>query len=77
LPTDPTHTEQLLLNQVSTGDETAFRSLFHQYWDNIYGVALMLTRSETMAEDMVQEIFLNLWAYKDRLPAERFVYDKQ
>jgi RNA polymerase sigma-70 factor (family 1) len=68
MPTQAPYDEKDLLERVAAGDETAFRKVFHQYWDNIYGVALMLTKSEAMAEDMVQEIFVKIWQKKDRLP---------
>jgi RNA polymerase sigma-70 factor (family 1) len=68
LPTTSTYNEPEVLRLTASGDETAFKSLFHQYWDNIYGVALVLTRSETMAEDMVQEIFFKLWQKRAELP---------
>jgi RNA polymerase sigma-70 factor (family 1) len=61
------YNEKELLALVAGGDEKAFRKLFHQYWDNIYGVALMLTKSPAMAEDMVQEIFLKLWLKREQL----------
>jgi len=50
-----------LLLRIAAGDETAFREFFHEYSNNIYTVAFMLTKSAEMAEDMVQEIFLKLW----------------
>src|SRR6185312_11580867 len=50
------------------GDESAFRILFDEHWQNIYGVAFMLTKSVPMAEDMVQEIFLKIWMKKEQLP---------
>ncbi len=55
------------MNKIANGDELAFRELFHQYWDNIYGVAFMLTKSQTIAEDMVQEIFVKIWTKRSDL----------
>jgi hypothetical protein len=45
MSTQAPYDEKDLLERVAAGDETAFRKLFHQYWDNIYGVARMLTKS--------------------------------
>lgn len=61
------HDEKQLLLQVAQGDEAAFRKLFHQYWENIYGVALVLTKFSPLAEDMVQDIFLKVWLNKEKL----------
>jgi len=61
------NTQDLLL-RVAAGDEHAFRVFFHEYSNNIYSVAFMLTKSAVVAEDMVQEIFLKLWLNRTALP---------
>jgi RNA polymerase sigma-70 factor (ECF subfamily) len=57
----------MLLEQVALGNEKAFRQLFDQYWKRIYGIALALTKSPTIAEEMVQDIFLKLWINREGL----------
>lgn len=59
--------EQILLRAVAAGDQQAFKQLFDEYWDNIYGVAFTLTRSREIARDMVQEIFVRLWLMRETL----------
>lgn len=59
--------EQDLLRKVAEGDEKAFGQLFHQHWDHIYTVALTITRSATIAEDLVQDIFLKIWLNRSQL----------
>lgn len=61
------HNEKDLLLQVSQGDERAFRLLFNHHWDNIFGVAMAFTKSSTLAEEMVQDIFLKIWTGRDQL----------
>lgn len=53
--------------RVAEGEEEAFTILFNQYWDNIYSVAFLLTKSEAMAEDVVQDIFLKIWHKRTEL----------
>ncbi len=65
LPT--TYKENELLQRIAHGDESAFRLLFNEHWQNIYGVAFMLTKSVPLAEDMVQEIFMKLWIKREEL----------
>lgn len=62
-----TDNEKELLRRVAGGDEPAFRALFDEYWDNIYGVAFTLTKSREHARDMVQEIFLKVWLLREEL----------
>jgi RNA polymerase sigma-70 factor (family 1) len=68
LPAPVLYDETALLANLATGDEAAFRALFEQHWDNIYGVALAFTKSPQVAEEMVHDIFLKIWLHRDRLP---------
>jgi RNA polymerase sigma-70 factor (family 1) len=67
LPTTSTYNEPELLRLTAQGDESAFKSLFDQYWDHIYSVAFHLTKSVPLAEDLVQEIFLKIWIKRKEL----------
>jgi RNA polymerase sigma-70 factor (family 1) len=64
----PDHTDQELFARIARGDEPAFRALYDRYSSRLFGLALRMTRSPQEAEEVLQETFLNLWAYKDKLP---------
>src|SRR5258706_14207 len=49
-----------LLARSSRGDETAFRILYERHRDAVYRFAWVLTKSETDAEEIVQDSFLTL-----------------
>lgn len=66
---DKTLREKDWLRQIAEGDEMAFKALFDAYWDHIYTVAICLTKSVLLAEDMVQEIFLKIWLKREQLIA--------
>lgn len=57
----PPYDDRELLRQIATGDEGAFRVIFDRYKDRFYSVVLKMTRSDNVAEEMVQEIFLKIW----------------
>ncbi|MGV3556548.1 RNA polymerase sigma factor [Larkinella arboricola] len=61
------YNEEDLLARIVMGDESAFVTLFHHYKDKIYSVALRLTESTFIAEEVVQDIFLKLWLKRDAL----------
>lgn len=61
------YTERDLLQQVAAGSGQAFRSLFDQYRNKIYSLGIYLTRSETLAEEMVQDVFLKVWEKREQL----------
>ena len=43
------------------GDEEAFVALYNKYHRNIYHSAFKLTKSEDIAKDVTQDVFLKLW----------------
>lgn len=53
--------EKALLAEIATGDERAFRKLFDLYKERFYAVVLKMTNSDEVAQDIVQDIFMNLW----------------
>lgn len=53
--------ERELLRQIAAGDEPAFRKLLRLYGDRFYAVALKMTRSEEVAKDLVQDVFIGIW----------------
>lgn len=56
-----------LFQRIADGDEKAFRILFDVYKDRFYAVARKMTRSESIAEEMVQEVFIKIWQYRTNL----------
>jgi RNA polymerase sigma-70 factor (family 1) len=65
--------ENELLLLVAEGDERAFRQLFDHYWNKIYSVALTLTKSTALSEEIVQDVFLKIWLKREQLPSvEKF-----
>jgi len=68
LPALGSYDEISLLSAVAKGDESAFRQLFEQHWDNIYGVAFAFTKSPVIAEEMAQDVFVKIWLKREDLP---------
>ena len=62
------YNEMILLASIAKGDKNAFATLVNNYKDHIYTIALRLTRSSSLAEDVVQEIFLKVWLRRETLP---------
>jgi RNA polymerase sigma-70 factor (ECF subfamily) len=59
--------ERELLLRIAEGNEHAFRKLFDHYWDNVYSVAFVLTKSSVLSEEIVQDVFLKIWLKRDQL----------
>lgn len=50
-----------ILDSLRRGDQAAFDSLFRTYYPPLVGVAEHILRSRSIAEDVVQDVFLELW----------------
>lgn len=59
--------EKELLRQISTGDEQAFKQLFLSYAPFLEPTLTKLVKNKTAAEDLLQEVFLRIWLYRDQL----------
>lgn len=64
---DPLKDEQSYLLRISKSDEKAFAELFEYYRDRIYTFVLKLTHSTLVSEEVVADVFLNIWLYRARL----------
>lgn len=59
--------EKELLLRVAQGDEEAFNTLFHAYVPRLHSLIMKVTRSEGVAKDIIQEVFLYLWIDRESL----------
>src|ERR1700710_1136667 len=60
-----------LLQMVQGGDDSAMASLFDRYSKVVYSVALRVLRDPSAAEDVLQEIFMQIWRNPDTFIATR------
>ena len=65
--TEQSYNEQKLIQLVAQSDEIAFGQLFDHYRNKIYTVALNLTHSTTVAEEIVEDVFLKVWSRRSTL----------
>ncbi len=52
--------DNVLLQQMS-GDTVSFETLFYRHYDRVYGLLFRLLGNRTEAEDVTQEVFLQLY----------------
>jgi RNA polymerase sigma-70 factor, ECF subfamily len=57
----PQVTDSMLISRIRAGDEDALAALHDRYSQVVYSVALRVLGETTQAEDILQEIFLQLW----------------
>jgi RNA polymerase sigma-70 factor (ECF subfamily) len=71
MPAPSTQDDASLLALVQRGDEQAMASLFDRYSKVVYSVALRVLRDPAAAEDVLQEIFMQIWRSPDSFVATR------
>jgi RNA polymerase sigma-70 factor (ECF subfamily) len=62
--------DQALIESIADGDRNAMRVLFARRRVSIFRFVLRLTGSETLADDIVNEVFLEVWRRADRFEAK-------
>ena len=63
----PPYDEKELLSLIADGNEQAFRIFFDLYRNRFYAVVVKMTRSDLVAEEIVQEIFMHIWEKRELL----------
>ncbi len=63
-------TDQYLIIAMQSGDQKAFEVLYQRYWSEVYTMIYRRINDREVAKDIVQDIFVNLWRYRDKIIAE-------
>jgi len=53
--------DQQLIDQIKKGDKTAFKDIYSRFSQVTYNLALRILKDKEDAEEVVQEIFLQIW----------------
>ena len=70
-PSNPLSPEVELLQRMQKGDEDAFAVLYRRWQGGIYRFVLQMSGSESIAEDVTQEVFLTLMREPARFDPNR------
>src|SRR5437773_6089350 len=58
--------DEVLIGRIASGDRLAMQVLFARHHVRVYRFVLRLVREETLAEDLLSEVFLDVWRQADR-----------
>ena len=64
-------TDAMLVSAIRSGDEQAMAQLYERYSPIVYSVALRVLGDTAGAEDILQEVFMQLWRSPDLFDASR------
>lgn len=68
MPNEAIYNEKELIQLIAKGDEFAFANLITSYKNRIFSIAFKLTKSNVIAEEIVQDVFLKIWLKRATLP---------
>lgn len=59
-----------LWNQIKKGDIQAYHKLYDQYVDLLFTFGMQYTNDETLVQDSIHDIFINLHSYRNTIAAD-------
>ena len=68
-----TESDEDLVKRIASGDRLAMKVLFSRHQVRVYRFVLRLVRDETLAEDVISDVFMDLWRQADRFEARASV----
>src|SRR5919198_5579541 len=61
-----TASDEVLISRIAAGDRLAMQVLFARHHVRVYRFVLRLVGNPTVAEDLISEVFLDVWRQADR-----------
>src|SRR6266516_7711442 len=58
--------DEVLIGRIASGDRLAMQVLFARHHVRVYRFVLRVVRDQTKAEDLISEIFIDVWRQADR-----------
>jgi RNA polymerase sigma-70 factor, ECF subfamily len=65
--------DEALIGRIATGDKVAMQVLFARHHVRVYRFVLRLVRDQTRAEDLISEVFLDVWRQAGKFEARSAV----
>ena len=60
-------TDSDLISLLKKGDDNAFSIIYNRYWGKVCNFSRLYITSDADVEDIVQQVFLKLWNYRESL----------
>lgn len=62
-PTSITQLQQ----RIQANDQSAYRTLFELYYTKLFRLAMLITKSKQLSEEIVSDVFIAIWRKRDRI----------
>lgn len=64
-------TDEELVVLIQKSDHRAFQELYERYWFDLFRIALSKLRSREVCEELVQDLFANLWKRRNSIALKK------
>ena len=61
------HIDEELVRQIAMGNAKAYKELFNMYYKRLCQFAFLFIRSVEITEEVVLDVFINMWIKRDQL----------
>ena len=68
-PVMQTTSDEMLIGRIAGGDRLAMQVLFARHHLKVFRFVLRLVRDQALAEDLISEVFLDVWRHAERFAA--------
>lgn len=65
----PTHHQHI--RQLRQGDQESFKVLYDRYIDQLHAFVFRFTKSSSLSDDVVQDVFIKIWEKREQLDPEK------
>ena len=56
-----------LQQRIASNDQSAYKELFESFYDKLFRLALMITKSRELSEEIVSDVFIGVWRRRDQI----------
>lgn len=57
----------ILISRLRNGEESALTQLYNEFWQSLYISAYNILKDKELCEDIIQDIFMNIWHNREKL----------
>lgn len=73
IPDEILNSDAFLFSALKKGNKNAFTKLYERYWEKLYYVAYQHTQSAQESEDLIHELFIDLWKNRKKIKIKKTV----
>jgi RNA polymerase sigma-70 factor (family 1) len=59
--------DQIVIDRLRGGDESALTELYNKFWQALFMSAYNVIKDKELCEDIIQDIFMNIWHNREKI----------